>query len=94
MAIDSASKRASAMNISCPWRSSLPLPDGTIDQGDRQHAAFMYSGILAGIPQADPIVDTGTYARIGFSEGTYNRQGHSESTYNRTGASEQTYARP
>jgi len=24
------------------------MPDGIIDQGDRQHTAFTYSGILAG----------------------------------------------
>jgi hypothetical protein len=47
MAVDSAQKRASALNIMCPWRSILPLPD-TIDQADRQQVTFMYSGILAG----------------------------------------------
>lgn len=30
---------------------------------------------------ADPLVDTDTYARVGFSEGTYNRTGISETTY-------------
>lgn len=42
MAIDTASKRVSAL------RMTLPLPDGTIDQGDRQHVTWNYAGILAG----------------------------------------------
>jgi len=48
MAADTAQKRLSAMNIKCPWRRSGVIPDGTIDQGDRQGVFFMYSGILAG----------------------------------------------
>ena len=47
MAIDTAAKRSSAINVGSPWRSRLPFPDGTIDQGDRQAVAFVYSGILA-----------------------------------------------
>ena len=50
MAVDTASKRGSAICMLCPWRAIPPIPDGTIDQGDRQHAAWMYSGILAGAP--------------------------------------------
>lgn len=49
MAVDTRNKRSSAINIASPWRSMLPLPDGTIDQADRQHAALHYSGILAGL---------------------------------------------
>lgn len=49
MAVDTANKRSSAINVSSPWRSRLPFPDGTIDQGDRQHVAYMYSGIAAGV---------------------------------------------
>lgn len=56
MAVDTRNKRASA--IACrrlPWmRRFLPLADGTIDQGDRQHVAFVYRGILAGEPVAVP----------------------------------------
>lgn len=48
MAADTAQKRISAMNLKCPWRRSGVIPDGTIDQGDRQAAFRMYSGILAG----------------------------------------------
>ena len=48
MALDTAVKRASAINVTAPWRGLLPFPDGTIDQGDRQATAYQYSGILAG----------------------------------------------
>lgn len=41
MPIDTAAKRVSAL------RKTLPLPDGTIAQGDRQHGTWNYSGILA-----------------------------------------------
>ena len=48
MAIDSRQKRMSVMNLGCPWRG--PLVDATeagFTQGNRQAAAFMYSGIAA-----------------------------------------------
>ena len=47
MPLDTRSKRASAITALRPWMIAPPLPDGTIDQGDRQHIAWMYSGILA-----------------------------------------------
>jgi len=52
MAVDSPLKRMSAINVSCPWRGILPLPDGTVGQPDRQVVPFMYSGITAGAPVA------------------------------------------
>lgn len=48
MAIDTALKRASALNVGSPWRGILPLPDGTVAAADRQVVALHYSGILAG----------------------------------------------
>ena len=45
MAMDTASRRASAINLSCPWRGIWPIPDGSIGQGDRLQTAFMYAGI-------------------------------------------------
>ena len=48
MAVDTQQKRMSALNPGCPWRG--PLVDASesgITQGNRQAAAFMYSGILA-----------------------------------------------
>lgn len=53
--LDSRSKRASSAQIVAPWMLTPVLPDGTISQGDRQHIAFSYSGILAAAPPAPPI---------------------------------------
>lgn len=49
---DTRDKRASAINVACPWRATLPAPDGTVDDGDRQAAAFLYSGVPAGTAAA------------------------------------------
>jgi|SRR3990167_7407597 len=45
--LDTRSKRASSVQILVPWVLAPLLPDGTIAQGDRQHIAWTYSGILA-----------------------------------------------
>lgn len=47
MAADTAAKRFSAMNVTCPWRGLNVVPDVAIPQGERQAVMFMYSGILA-----------------------------------------------
>lgn len=46
MAIDSASKRASAIGVGSPFITAI-IPDGNLDQGDRQTMSSAYSGILA-----------------------------------------------
>lgn len=46
--LDNRSKRASSVNILKPYAVDLVLPDAAISQGDRQHSAWAYSGILAG----------------------------------------------
>lgn len=38
--------RLSAINLTMPWRWP-PIPDGAIEQGDRQHLVGLYAGILA-----------------------------------------------
>jgi hypothetical protein len=48
--MDTALKRASAMNVASPWRGVLPLPDGTVAQEDRQVLALLYSGTAATAP--------------------------------------------
>jgi hypothetical protein len=55
MALDTALKRGSAIHHGSPWRGILPLPDGGVDQADRQVVSFLYSGIVAtgGTPAAD-----------------------------------------
>lgn len=45
--LDSRSKRASSVGFWKPYVMALPLPDGAISQGDRQHSVWDYSGILA-----------------------------------------------
>lgn len=47
MAIDTAQKRFSAMNLMCPWRGIVVLPSGTIGAAARQTVRWFYSGILA-----------------------------------------------
>lgn len=47
--LDTRSKRASSVNLLKPYQLALVLPDATIAQGDRQHTAWSYSGILAGV---------------------------------------------
>jgi hypothetical protein len=47
MALDTAAKRLSALNIGSPWRGVLPVPDGTIDQADRQTVMFLGGAVLA-----------------------------------------------
>ena len=48
--LDTRSKRASSVQILQPGTLSPVLPDGTIGQGDRQHAAWSYSAINAAPP--------------------------------------------
>jgi len=50
--MDTRSKRASSVGFWKPYVMALPLPDAAISQGDRQHSAWDYSGILAGAAAA------------------------------------------
>ena len=61
--LDTRSKRASSVNLLSPWALDLVLPDGTLNQGDRQHSAWDYSGILAG---GAPVVTTQGWEAITF----------------------------
>jgi hypothetical protein len=45
--LDSRSKRASSVGLLLRPILALPLPDGTLSQGDRQHIAANYAGVLA-----------------------------------------------
>jgi hypothetical protein len=47
MAIDTAAKRLSIMDMDESTMPGMPAPDGAITQGDRQHFLWLYSGILA-----------------------------------------------
>ena len=48
--MDTRDKRSSAIHVTQPWRGMLPVPDGGLNQGDRQHTAVMYRGIAAAAP--------------------------------------------
>ena len=54
--LDSTSKRRSSVQVLLPFASAPPDPDGDLDQGDRQHAAMSYSGVLAGAAVTPPPV--------------------------------------
>lgn len=56
MAIDTAEKRFSIMNVGTPSTDTIIVADGTIAQGDRQHFLDLYSGILAGAPGGDETI--------------------------------------
>lgn len=46
MAIDTAEKKFSLMAFDEIWDEALPVPDGSLDQGDLQHTLWSYSGLL------------------------------------------------
>lgn len=49
MALDTRSKRVSSVRIGKPWMVAVVIPDGNLQQDDRQHQAWTYSGILAAL---------------------------------------------
>ena len=56
--LDSSSKRSSSVGIALPFLFGAPFPpDGAFSQGDRQHMAFSYSGILAGVQTAPAFLE-------------------------------------
>lgn len=50
MAVDTRRKRASLIGRGLPFRITLPLADGSIDQGDRRHLLGLYAGIETAPP--------------------------------------------
>lgn len=70
--LDTASKRASSVGLLLWSIQTPPLPDGTLAQGDRQHIAGTYSGILAAAATALAfILDMNTRLRALF-DSTYS----------------------
>ena len=65
--LDTRDKRSSGILISLPFRGRLPNVDSSVDQPDRQHVPFMYSGIAAGgagpAPTGPPV---GTLTMMGL----------------------------
>ena len=54
--MDTRDKRASAIHVAMPWRGLLPLPDGALNEGDRQQSAFLYRGISTGTATAGDVL--------------------------------------
>lgn len=78
--LDTRSKRASSVNVLLSFIAAPVLPDGTLGQGDRQHAASLYSGILAAAGSALAfILDLNTRLRQLF-DATYSRTGIDNTT--------------
>lgn len=50
MAIDSEVKRKSAATVAAVWNAPSVVPNSTIDNPDRQHIGWSYSGIVADEP--------------------------------------------
>ena len=65
MAIDTAQKRGSSIQIALPLRISLPFPDSTIDAGDRAFTSFAYAGITGAPVTATDTQITGFHANTG-----------------------------
>jgi hypothetical protein len=73
MALDTADKRASAINIGLPFGRVFATPDGAFDQGDRQQMAMSYRGILA---TAEPEDTTPVFRpRDARDGGSFRRRG-------------------
>jgi hypothetical protein len=70
--MDTAAKRYSAIAPLMPWRAP-PLPDGAVEQRDRQHVALLYGGILAS-EAVDTVVVSGTI-NFGLSSRTIGLAG-------------------
>lgn len=81
MAIDSKQKRMSAIHISSPWRGAMvDAAESGFNQGNRQAAAFMYSGISAAPPPASGSVPStfftlGIVREMGFNSSLDNSIG-------------------
>jgi len=52
MAIDSANKRFSIMNMRSPIIRPIFIPDGTVNDGDKYHMLNLYYGIALDPPPA------------------------------------------
>lgn len=63
MAIDTAAKRYSALNVLSPWRGLNYFPTGVVGQAERQAVLRLYSGILAVAPVSVPNVVGETQAQ-------------------------------
>ena len=49
MPVDTRPKRASSVQFLRPYLTAIPVPNGTIDQGDRHHIIWDYGFVLSEI---------------------------------------------
>lgn len=56
MAVDTAAKRLSAVNIGCVWRGPATFPSGTVGADERLSLAWLYGGLAAEPPVTVPDV--------------------------------------
>lgn len=49
--MDTAAKRASALGRSLPFLTVYPIPDGTVDVGDRAQTLWLYRGLADTPPE-------------------------------------------
>jgi len=86
VALDTTSKRRSSVGLMLVAVLAPPLPDGTLAQGDRQHVAVSYSGILA---TAAAVLDTTIYptraGRVGGVQAALERRGAVRAAVDRAG---------
>lgn len=65
MAVDTAQKRFSIMDICHPVRDGVPRPTGTVNAAERQEFLGLYSGIAAG--GGPPVVSGNSIIRLSLS---------------------------
>ena len=69
MAIDTADKRAATIQVAQPWIFVYPTPDaGAEGQADRQHMAWTYPGILAGVQSQPAVLEDLTTVFVWYCE--------------------------
>tara|TARA_R110000868_G_scaffold405323_1_gene684623 strand:- start:957 stop:1193 length:237 start_codon:yes stop_codon:yes gene_type:complete len=71
MAVDTPTKRSSALNIRTRCRRFLPVPDGTISVEDRAHLAGVYYEVASAVQPVDGWIAE-TNSRVAITE-TQNR---------------------
>lgn len=87
MAVDTARKRASLIGYGLPFRLMLPIADGSLDQGDRQHLVGLYAGILAGaaVVAVPSFPNDSSFTKEGPGDSSFLRLGVAASGITRSG---------
>lgn len=60
--MNTRNKRASALGVGLAALVVLPVPDGSVDQPDRQQVTAVYAGMPAGVLES--------YETVGFAAGS------------------------